>query len=87
MDEKPKSGFERYDELLENKARKIKKQEQTESIIIPAVIKILAWICLVVGCLGFFVSTWQYGLAVVAGSVFMFGFAAIVRAAYKYLDE
>lgn len=87
MNENPKSGFERYDELLENKRRKAKKQEQVESLIVPAVLKLLAWICLVIGVAAFFVSSWQYGLATIVGAVFLFGFAAIVKAAYKYLDE
>lgn len=87
MNENLKSGFERYDELLENKKRKTKSQEQAESLIVPAAIKLLAWISLVIGVVGFFVSSWQYGLASIAGAVFMFGFAAIVKAAYKYLGE
>lgn len=51
----------------------------------------MAWIALIVGILGLFSDfengSWKYGLGIIASSVFLFGFAAIVKAAYKYLDE
>ena len=50
----------------------------------------MAWIALIGGILGLFSDfegSWKYGLGIIASSVFLFGFAAIVKAAYKYLDE
>lgn len=67
------------------------KENGSESFIVPAAIKIMAWIALIVGILGLFSDfengSWKYGLGIIASSVFLFGFAAIVKAAYKYLDE
>ena len=67
------------------------KENGSESFIVPAAIKIMAWIALIVGILRTFSGigngTWMYGLGAIASSVFLFGFAAIVKAAYKYLDE
>lgn len=69
----------------------------SESFIVLAAIKIMAWIALIVGILGLFSDfenvsdfengSWKYGLGIIASSVFLFGFAAIVKAAYKYLDD
>lgn len=67
------------------------KENGSESFIVPAAIKIIAWIALIVGILGIFSDfehgSWKYGLCIIASSVFLFGFSAIVKAAYKYLDE
>lgn len=67
------------------------KENGSESFIVPAAIKIMAWIALIVGIFGIFSDfehdSWIYGLGIIASSVFLFGFAAIVKAAYKYLDE
>lgn len=66
-------------------------ENNNESFIVPVAIKIMAWIALIVGILGFFSDfehgSWKYGLGIIASAVFMFGFSAIVKAAYKYLDE
>lgn len=67
------------------------RENSRESYIVPAAIKIMAWIALIVGILGlvsdFEHSSWKYGLGIIASSVFLFGFSAIVKAAYKYLDD
>lgn len=67
------------------------KENGSESFIVPAAIKIIAWIALIVGILGIFSDfehgSWKYGLCIIDSSVFLFGFSAIVKAAYKYLDE
>lgn len=67
------------------------KENGSESFIVPAAIKIIAWIALIEGILGIFSDfehgSWKYGLCIIASSVFLFGFSAIVKAAYKYLDE
>lgn len=67
------------------------KENGSESLIVPAAIIIMAWIALIVGILGIFSDfehgSWKYGLGIIASSAFLFGFSAIVKAAYKYLDE
>lgn len=72
------------------------RENNTESMIVPAAIKLLAWVCLVCGIpvlvlrilfRMFEDGVWIYGLESVAASVFLFGFSAIVKAAYKYLDD
>lgn len=67
------------------------RENSSESLMVPAAIKIMAWIALIVGILGLFSDfehgSWKYGLGIIASSVFLFGFSAIVKAAYKYLDE
>lgn len=67
------------------------KENSSESLIVPSAIKIMAWIALIIGILGTFSDfehgSWIYGLSIIASSVILFGFSAIVRAAYKYLDE
>ncbi len=67
------------------------RENSSESFIVPAAIKIMAWIALIVGILGIFSDfehgSWKFALGIIASSVFLFGFSAIVKAAYKYLDE
>ena len=67
------------------------KENNSESLMVPAAIKIMAWIALIVGIFGIFSNfehgSWKYGLGIVASSIFLFGFSAIVKAAYKYLEE
>ncbi len=67
------------------------KENGSESLIVPAAIKIMAWGALIVGILWAFSDfehgSWIYGLGIIASSAFLFGFSAIVKAAYKYLDE
>lgn len=67
------------------------RENRSESIIIPAAIKVMAWIALITGVMGVFSDfehgSWMYGLGIIAFSVFLFGFAAIVKATYKYLDD
>lgn len=67
------------------------RESNTESMIVPAAIKVMAWVALLCGVIGIFSDiehgSWMYGLGVVASSVFLFGFSAIVKAAYKYLDD
>lgn len=67
------------------------RENNSESFIVPAAIKIMAWIALIVGILGLFSDfengSWKYGLGIIASSFFLFGFSAIVKAVYKYLDE
>ncbi len=65
-------------------------ENNTEAIIVPTVIKIMAWLTLVIGILCIFNSVdgaWKYGLCITASSIFLFGFSAIVKAAYKYLND
>ena len=66
-------------------------ENNSESLIVPTAIKVMAWIALIVGTLGLFGDfehwSWIYGLGIIVSSVFLFGFSAIVKAAYKYLDE
>lgn len=61
------------------------------SIWVPAALHFIAWLGLIIGILGLFGDiehgSWKYGLGIIASSVFLFGFSAIVKAAYKYLDE
>lgn len=58
---------------------------------IPFAIEILAWIGLVIGVVGIIGNIGSgdliTGFFILVGSLFLFGFAVIVRAAYKYLDE
>ena len=66
------------------------KENGSESFIVPVTIKIIAWLALIAGIsLVCYTENgvWIYGVAIIASSVFFFGFAAIVKAAYKYLDE
>ncbi len=67
------------------------KENGSESFIIPAAIKTIAWLGIIAGIFDFFSDiengSWKYGLGIIASSVFLFGFSAIVKAAYKYLDE
>ncbi|MDE5596132.1 MAG: hypothetical protein K2I89_11270 [Muribaculaceae bacterium] len=67
------------------------KENGSESFIVPVTIKIIAWLCLIAGILGLFNDiengSWKYGLGIIASAVLLFGFSAIVKAAYKYLDE
>lgn len=83
MDEKPKSGFEKYDEMLEN------KKQQNNDNIVPKAISIMGAICLLGGVLALFSKLCSpiEALAVIAGSFFLFGFSIIVKAACKYLDK
>lgn len=87
MDEKPKSGFERYDEMLNND--KMQKRIRNGNDLVSAAIGIIGWICLLVGILDFFAkdSSWQEGLVCIVGAMFLFGFSIIVKAACKYLDK
>ena len=89
MEEETKTPLtDYYSKLYQGKRY---KENGSESFIVPAAIKIMAWIALIVGILrtfsGFGNGTWMYGLGAIASSVFLFGFAAIVKAAYKYIDE
>jgi hypothetical protein len=67
------------------------KENGSESFIVPVAIKIMAWIALIVGIFGIFSDiehgSWKYALVIILSLVFLFGFSAIVKAAYKYLDE
>ena len=67
------------------------KENGNESFIVPAAIKIIAWLGVIAGILGLFSDiengSWKYVLGIMASSVFLFGFSAIVKAADKYLDE
>lgn len=83
MDEKSKSGFEKYDEMLENK-----KQPNNDNIV-PKAISIMGAICLLGGVLALFGKLCSpiEALAVIAGSFFLFGFSIIVKAACKYLGK
>lgn len=67
------------------------RENNTESMIVPVAIKVMAWIALLCGVIGIFSDnghgSWMSGLGVVASSVFLFGFSAIVKAVYKYLDD
>lgn len=61
------------------------------SIWVPAALQYIAWLGLIIGILGLFGDiehgSLKYGLAIIAASIFLFGFSAIVKAAYKYLSE
>lgn len=83
MDEKPKSGFEKYDEMLET------KKQQNNDNIVPKAIGIMGAICLLVGVLALFSKFCSpvESIAIIAGSFFLFGFSIIVKAACKYLDK
>lgn len=83
MDEKPKSGFEKYDEMLET------KKQQNNDNIVPKAIGIMGAICLIGGVLSIFSELCSFveSIAVIAGSFFLFGFSIIVKAACKYLDK
>lgn len=83
MDEKPKSGYDRYCELIE------KKESRSDLNIVPKAIGIMGAICLlggVLALLGKLCSPIE-ALAIIAGSFFLFGFSIIVKAACKYLDK
>lgn len=83
MDEKPKSGFERYDEMLQ------KEKENKFNNFVPNAIGIMGAICLIGGVLSLFGKLCSpiESLAIIAGSFFLFGFSIIVKAACKYLDK
>lgn len=61
------------------------------SIFVPAALQFIALLGLSCGILGLFSdpqnSSWKYGLIIIASSIFLLGFSAIVKAAYKYLDK
>ena len=83
MDEKPKSGYDRYNELIE------KKESRSNLNIVPKAIGMMGAICLLVGVLALlskFCSPVE-SIAIIAGSFFLFGFSIIVKAACKYLDK
>lgn len=89
MEEEQKTPLaDYYSKLYQGKRY---RENSSESFIVPAAIKIIAWFSLITGILGFFSDiengSWKYGLGIIVSSVFLFGFAAIVKAAYKYLDE
>lgn len=67
------------------------RENSGTSVVIPLLIKIIAWIALIVGVICIFADiehdSWIYGLATSISSIFMFGFSAVVKAAYRYLDE
>lgn len=83
MEDKPKSVFERYDEMLEN------KKQQNNDNIVPKAISIMGAICLLGGVFALFGKLCSpiEALAIIAGSFFLFGFSIIVKAACKYLDK
>lgn len=83
MDEKLKSGFERYDEMLQ------KERENKFNNFVPNAIGIMGAICLLVGVLALFgkLCSPVESIAIIAGSFFLFGFSIIVKAACKYLDK
>lgn len=83
MDEKPKSGFERYDEMLQ------KERENKFNNFVPNAIGIMGAICLIGGVLALFGELCSpiESLVIIAGSFFLFGFSIIVKAACKYLDK
>lgn len=83
MDEKPKLGFERYDEMLQ------KEKENKFNNFVPNAIGIMGAICLIGGVLSLFGKLCSpiESLAIIAGSFFLFGFSIIVKAACKYLDK
>lgn len=82
MDEKPKSGYDRYNEIAN-------KEKQSQSDLVPKAISIVGAISLVCGILGIFSKscTVVEAFALIAGSFFFFGFSIIVQAAQKYLDK
>ena len=59
------------------------KENSSESFIVPAAIKIMAWIALIGGILGLFSDfengSWKYGLGIIASSVFLFGEDSITK--------
>lgn len=67
------------------------RENSSGSFIVPIAIQIIAWLSLIAGIFGLFSDvengSWKYGLGIIASSFFLFGFSAIVKAAYKYLDE
>lgn len=83
MDEKPKSGYDRYSELIE------KKESRSGLNIVPKAIGIMGAICLLGGILSIFSELCSFvdSVAIIAGSFFLFGFSIIVEAACKYLDK
>lgn len=83
MDEKPKSGYDRYNELIE------KKESRSDLNIVPKAIGIMGAICLIGGVLSIFskLFTLVESIAIIEGSFFLFGFSIIVKAACKYLDK
>lgn len=83
MDEKPKSGYDRYSELIE------KKGSRSNLNIVPKAIGIMGVICLIGGVLSIFseLCSSVESIAIIAGSFFLFGFSIIVKAACKYLDK
>lgn len=83
MDEKPKSGYDRYNELVE------KKESRNDLNIVPKAIGIMGAICLIGGVLSLFgkLCSPVESLTIIAGSFFLFGFSIIVEAACKYLGK
>lgn len=83
MEEKPKSGYDRYNELIE------KKKRHDDRNIVPKAISIMGAICLLGGILSIFAKFFSLAesIGLIAGSFFLFGFSIIVEAALKYLDE
>lgn len=83
MEEKPKSGYDRYDEMLK------KEESRSDLNIVPKAIGIMGAICLIGGVLSIFSELCSFveSVAIIAGSFFLFGFSIIVKAACKYLDK
>ncbi len=83
MDEKPKSGYDRYCELIE------KKESRSDLNIVPKAIGIMGAICLLGGVLSIFSELCSFveSIEIIAGSFLLFGFSIIVRAACKYLEK
>lgn len=83
MDEKPKSGYDRYNELLQ------KEKDRNFNDIVPKAISIIGAICLIGGILSLFSKLCSFveSIEIIAGAFFLFGFSIIVKAACKYLDK
>lgn len=83
MDEKPKSGYDRYDELRHN------EKERNFNVMVPKAIGIMGVICLIGGTLSIFNEQCSFveSVGIIAGSFLLFGFSIVVKAACKYLDK
>lgn len=79
----PKSGYDRYNELLQ------KEREHNFNNIVPSAISVMGVLCLLGGVLSVVSKfcTLVESLELIAGSFFLFGFSIIVKAACKYLDS